>query len=63
MSTPTAPGITIGETQTAGDYTWTWNGYGWDLATAAGGGFWYGSVQYSWVNVAIPASAVYIDYV
>jgi hypothetical protein len=61
MATPQAPGTTIGETATAGDYTWTWNGYGWDLVPAAAGN-WFNTVVYSSQMVAHSYAPPFIDY-
>lgn len=46
MTTPTAPGTTIGEQATAGEYTWEWNGYGWDLVQSSGA--WFATVRVGW---------------
>lgn len=64
MATPTSPGSTIGEQMTAGDYTWEWNGYGWDLVqAAASGGVWNGAIEIGWTMRARGFGATYLDYV
>jgi hypothetical protein len=59
MSTPTAPGSSIGQTATAGEYTWSWNGYAWDLVTTTAGGAY---VTVGWNLIANTMTPVVLDY-
>jgi len=63
MSTPTAPGSVVGETATAGDYTWEWNGYAWDLVTIDPGVWWGAKIKIGWNCLLIPKEPAVLDYV
>lgn len=60
MTTPTAPGTTVGEQATAGEYTWQWNGYGWDLVQTSGA--WYARVRVGWTIIPNSHDPTGIDY-
>jgi hypothetical protein len=63
MATPTAPGTTVGETQTAGVYTWEWNGSAWDLVTVVPGVWWGAKIKIGWNLVAVAKEPTSLDYV
>ena len=58
MAFPEQPGSIVGETATAGNFTWEWNGYAWDLQAESD----VAEVNYLWNMYPHPMQYVEIDY-